>query len=92
MAVPSRSSMSTVPYCHGQHLRSSRRPTREGELDGEVVTCPWHSWDYNVQIRISLTDPSASLRTYEVKVEGEDVKILLKQSSADVSETASRGS
>lgn len=51
-------------------------PLGEGELDGEVVTCPWHGWEYNVRIGISLTTPSASVKTYEVKVDGEDVKIL----------------
>ncbi len=51
-------------------------PLGEGELDGEVVTCPWHSWEYNVRTGISLTTPSASVKTYEVKVEGEDVKVL----------------
>ena len=52
-------------------------PLGEGELDGEVVTCPWHSWEYNVRTGISLTTPSASVKTYEVKVDVDDVKILL---------------
>ncbi|TKS61804.1 MAG: non-heme iron oxygenase ferredoxin subunit [Nitrospira sp.] len=52
-------------------------PLGEGELDGEVVTCPWHSWEYNVRTGISLTTPSASVKTYEVKVDDDDVKILL---------------
>ncbi len=52
-------------------------PLGEGELEGEVVTCPWHGWEYNVRTGISLTTPSASVKTYEVKVDGEDVKVLL---------------
>src|SRR5439155_97918 len=24
-------------------------PLGEGELDGDVVTCPWHGWQYNVK-------------------------------------------
>ena len=23
-------------------------PLGEGDLDGEVVSCPWHNWEYNV--------------------------------------------
>ncbi|HEV8327633.1 MAG TPA: hypothetical protein VGQ08_09125 [Nitrospiraceae bacterium] len=50
-------------------------------LEGEVVTCPWHGWEYgweyNVRTGISLTTPSASVKTYEVKVDGDDVNILL---------------
>lgn len=52
-------------------------PLGEGELDGEVVTCPWHSWEYNVRTGISLTTPSASVKTYAVKIDGDDVKALL---------------
>jgi nitrite reductase (NADH) small subunit len=52
-------------------------PLGEGELEGEVVTCPWHSWEYNVRTGISLTTPSASVKAYEVKVDGEDVTVLL---------------
>lgn len=52
-------------------------PIGEGELEGEVVTCPWHSWEYNVRTGISITTPSASVKTYEVKVDGEDVTVLL---------------
>ena len=49
----------------------------EGELEGDVATCPWHSWEYNVRTGISLTTPSASVKTYEVKIEGNDIKVLL---------------
>ena len=52
-------------------------PLGEGALEGEVVTCPWHGWEYNVRTGISLTTPSASVKTYEVKVDGEEVKVLL---------------
>ncbi len=52
-------------------------PLGEGELEGEVVTCPWHSWEYNVRTGMSLTTPSASVKTYEVKTDGNDVKVLL---------------
>jgi nitrite reductase (NADH) small subunit len=52
-------------------------PLGEGELDGEVVTCPWHSWEYNVRTGISLTTPSLSVKTYVVQIDGDDVKVLL---------------
>lgn len=52
-------------------------PLGEGELEGDVVTCPWHGWEYNVRTGISITTPSVSVKTYEVKIEGADVKVLL---------------
>lgn len=52
-------------------------PLGEGELDGDMVSCPWHGWQYDVKTGKSTTNPSACVKTYEVKVEGTDVKVLL---------------
>jgi len=52
-------------------------PLGEGELEGDTVTCPWHGWQYNVKTGISLNNPSACVKSYQVKVEGPDVKVLL---------------
>jgi nitrite reductase/ring-hydroxylating ferredoxin subunit len=52
-------------------------PLGEGELEGDCVTCPWHGWEYNVRTGACINNPSASVKTYQVKVEGTDVKVLL---------------
>lgn len=52
-------------------------PLGEGELEGDVVTCPWHGWQYSVQTGICVNNPSARVKSYEVKVEGKDVTVLL---------------
>lgn len=52
-------------------------PLGEGELEGDTVTCPWHGWQYNVKTGASLNNPSACVKSFQVKVEGSDVKILL---------------
>jgi nitrite reductase (NADH) small subunit len=52
-------------------------PLGEGELEGEVVTCPWHAWQFNVKTGVSVNNPSASVKTYQVKVEGSDIKVQL---------------
>lgn len=54
-------------------------PLGEEEREGEVVTCPWHGWEYNVRTGISLTTPSAAVKAYEGKVDGNDVKVLLSR-------------
>ncbi len=50
-------------------------PLGEGTLDGEVATCPWHGWQYDVKTGGNLGNPAAKLRTYRVVVEGDDVKV-----------------
>jgi nitrite reductase (NADH) small subunit len=52
-------------------------PLGEGELEGDIVTCPWHAWQYNVKTGVSVNNPSASVKTYQVKVEGPDIKVLI---------------
>jgi nitrite reductase/ring-hydroxylating ferredoxin subunit len=52
-------------------------PLGEGDLEGEVVTCPWHGWQFNVTNGGCVNNPSAKVETYQVKVEGAEVKILL---------------
>ena len=52
-------------------------PLGEGDLEGSVVTCPWHGWQYDVTTGACVADPAAKVDRYEVKVEGTDVKVLL---------------
>ena len=50
-------------------------PLGEGFLDGAVITCPQHGWQYDVRTGQSFMNPAARLRTYPVMVEGDDVKV-----------------
>lgn len=52
-------------------------PLGEGDLDGEVVTCPWHNWEYNVTTGACLTNPAACVATFPVVVEGNEIKVEL---------------
>lgn len=47
-------------------------PLGEGELEGCVVTCPWHAWQFDLRSGESLTDDSR-VTTYPVKQEGPDL-------------------
>ncbi len=52
-------------------------PLGEGDVDGETVVCPWHHWQYNIKTGVCVSNPTACVKSYEVKVEGSDVKVLL---------------
>lgn len=52
-------------------------PLGEGEVEGNIVTCPWHGWRFNVTTGACINNPSAKVEAYQVKVEGDDVKVLL---------------
>ena len=51
-------------------------PLGEGDLDGTVVTCPWHGWRYDVTSGKCLApNPAASVKSYRATVEGDEVKV-----------------
>jgi nitrite reductase (NADH) small subunit len=50
-------------------------PLGEGALDGCVVTCPWHGWQYDVVAGSCITNPKMVPKSYLVRVEGSDVKV-----------------
>lgn len=52
-------------------------PLGEGMLDGDVVTCPWHGWRYNVKTGTNVMLPTAKVANYQVKVEGNDVMVAV---------------
>ncbi len=52
-------------------------PLGEGDVEGDVVTCPWHGWQYNVKTGGCVNNPSAKVTSYEVTIEGTDIKVRL---------------
>ena len=52
-------------------------PVGEGELEGNVITCPWHGWQFDVTTCQSTFNPAAKLTRYDVQVEGNDIKVAL---------------
>jgi len=49
-------------------------PLDEGDLEGEVLTCPWHLAQFNIRTGQVLRGPARqNLPVYEVRVAGDDV-------------------
>ena len=53
-------------------------PLGEGELEGTVVTCPWHEWRYDVRTGINTDDATCKVASHPVKIVGEDVLVLVQ--------------
>ncbi len=43
-------------------------PVATGELAGDVLTCPWHGYQFNLRTGVCLADPDAELDSYRVTV------------------------
>ncbi len=53
-------------------------PLAEGDIDGDIVTCPWHGAGFSVKTGDCTGGPAASgVKSYPVKLEGDDILIEL---------------
>src|SRR6266516_466801 len=53
-------------------------PLNEGEIEGDVLTCPWHGAQFNVRSGKVLRGPARQdIQTYPVRIEGNSVLISL---------------
>ncbi len=50
-------------------------PLAEGGLDGRLVTCPWHCWEFDVTSGICTFNDSIKQPAFKVKEESEDIYV-----------------
>lgn len=50
-------------------------PLDEGDLDGNLVICPWHGWMFSVEDGSSVMSPNIRIRCYEVQVDGDEIRV-----------------
>ena len=48
-------------------------PLGEGELHDNVVTCPWHGWQYDVTTGKVTQNPTMGVACYAAEVRGEEI-------------------
>lgn len=60
-------------YAVQQHCLHLQGPLGEGRLEGCVLTCPWHGWQYDVTTGKVTMNPSVGVDAYAVEVRGEDI-------------------
>jgi nitrite reductase (NADH) small subunit len=71
----------TLAHCDGgvyatqAHCIHLQGPLGEGWLEGCVLTCPWHGWQYDVRSGENEFDRAIQLRTYEVEVADGEIRV-----------------
>lgn len=62
-------------------------PVATGTLEGDILTCPWHGYQYNLRSGICLADPAAELMHYTVTVSEDTIYLDVPENKflADVS-------
>jgi nitrite reductase (NADH) small subunit len=80
-ALPNVCSHQLGPLCEGTvsgslYAGPETEWRREWRYEGEVVTCPWHGLEFHIPTGRCLAHPEVKLRTYEVVVEDDTVKLI----------------
>ena len=66
-------------YAIGGECTHSGGPLGEGDLDGNIVTCPWHGGTFDVTSgEVEGPPPDDSEPKYEVRIEGDDVQVAIE--------------
>ncbi|MBI2871017.1 MAG: Rieske 2Fe-2S domain-containing protein [Candidatus Omnitrophica bacterium] len=64
-------------YCLDNTCPHQGGPLGEGSLEGSVVTCPWHGWQFDVTTGVSPVNPAAQAETVACKIEGGSILVEL---------------
>ena len=69
-----------APLCQGK-VGGTNLPSLPGQFvwgqDGEILRCPWHAWEFDLQDGRALAAPEVRCRMYEVTVQGENVVLTM---------------
>jgi nitrite reductase (NADH) small subunit len=52
-------------------------PLGEGDLDGRVVSCPWHAWRWDVTTGLNVNNPAIAMACFPVSVADGEVFVEL---------------
>jgi nitrite reductase/ring-hydroxylating ferredoxin subunit len=52
-------------------------PLGEGDLEGTIVTCPWHAWRWDVITGANANNPAVKVACFPVTVENGQVFVEL---------------
>jgi nitrite reductase/ring-hydroxylating ferredoxin subunit len=71
-----------APLCLGRIQGTNRVPPGESHgiehvMEGSVVRCPWHGWEFDITTGKTLADQAKGIRTYDVRIE--DGKVILRR-------------
>lgn len=69
-----------APVCLGR-VSGTTLPSPAGEFrwgrDGEILSCPWHGWEFDLLTGRALADTHRRLRLYPVTVEGDTIFVTV---------------
>lgn len=46
-------------------------------LEGRILRCPWHEWEYDITTGRSVFDPNVRIVTYPIEIAGDEVAVTI---------------
>ena len=62
-------------YATDNHCLHRGGPLADGHIEGSIVTCPWHAWQFDVKSGECLTMKGSKLKCYPTKIENSEIHI-----------------
>ena len=48
-------------------------PLGQGPLEGKIVTCPWHGWEYDVTTGKISQNTAVGVDSYPIEIRGDEI-------------------
>jgi len=69
-----------APVCRGR-VSGTTLPSPPGEYrwgrDGEILSCPWHGWEFDLLTGKALADPRVRVRRYPTEIREDTIFVVL---------------
>lgn len=62
-------------YAYENRCAHRELPIATGRLDGYVLTCPVHEWQYDIRNGRGVNPDAARLRSFALRIENDDVLV-----------------
>lgn len=60
-------------YCTEGVCPHAGGPLGQGTLNGTMLVCPWHGWEYDCRTGVNDFDEDVQVQTFPVVIEGGDI-------------------
>ena len=76
-----------APVCTGK-ISGTTLPSAVYEyaygLEGRILRCPWHGWEFDLRTGEHLVDPATKLKRIETKLEGDALEPFRVEQAGDM--------
>jgi nitrite reductase (NADH) small subunit len=62
-------------HCFNGTCPHAGGPLGQGTLNGNLLTCPWHGWEFDCRTGVNDFDEDVQLDRFPVVVQGEEILI-----------------